>query len=119
MSNTQLLDGKGLSDLIKNEIAQEVAKIKADGGKIPHLAAILVGHDGASETYVASKEKACTQVGFKSTILRFEDTITEKELLNEVHKLNVNPDIDGFIVQLPLPKHILSLIHISEPTRPY
>ncbi|HNV81978.1 MAG: bifunctional methylenetetrahydrofolate dehydrogenase/methenyltetrahydrofolate cyclohydrolase FolD [Tenuifilaceae bacterium] len=106
MSNTQLLDGKGLSDLIKNEIAQEVAKIKADGGKIPHLAAILVGHDGASETYVASKEKACTQVGFKSTILRFEDTITEKELLNEVHKLNVNPDIDGFIVQLPLPKHI-------------
>ena len=106
MSNTQLFDGKGLSDLIKNEIAQEVAKIKADGGKIPHLAAILVGHDGASETYVASKEKACTQVGFKSTILRFEDTITEKELLNEVHKLNVNPDIDGFIVQLPLPKHI-------------
>jgi len=106
MSNTQLLDGKGLSDLIKNEIAQEVAKIKADGGKIPHIAAILVGHDGASETYVASKEKACTQVGFKSTILRFEDTITEKELLNEVHKLNVNPDIDGFIVQLPLPKHI-------------
>jgi len=106
MSNTQLLDGKGLSDLIKNEIAQEVAKIKADGGKIPHLAAILVGHDGASETYVASKEKACTQVGFKSTILRFEDTITEKELLNEVHKLNENSDIDGFIVQLPLPKHI-------------
>ena len=106
MSNTQLLDGKGLSDLIKNEIAQEVAKIKADGGKIPHLAAILVGHDGASETYVASKEKACTQVGFKSTILRFEDTITEQELLNEVQKLNENPDIDGFIVQLPLPKHI-------------
>lgn len=106
MSNTQLLDGKGLSDLIKNEIAQEVDKIKAEGGKIPHLAAILVGHDGASETYVASKEKACTQVGFKSTILRFEDTITEKELLNEVHKLNKNPDIDGFIVQLPLPKHI-------------
>ncbi|HNS30089.1 MAG TPA: bifunctional methylenetetrahydrofolate dehydrogenase/methenyltetrahydrofolate cyclohydrolase FolD [Tenuifilaceae bacterium] len=106
MSNTQLLDGKGLSDLIKNEIAQEVDKIKAEGGKIPHLAAILVGHDGASETYVASKEKACTQVGFKSTILRFEDTITEKELLNEVHKLNENSDIDGFIVQLPLPKHI-------------
>ncbi len=102
----QLIDGKAISDQVKQEIAQEVAEIKAAGGKIPHLAAILVGHDGGSETYVAHKVKACEQVGFNSTLVRFEDTITEAELLQKVDELNNDPDIDGFIVQLPLPKHI-------------
>jgi len=101
-----LLDGKVISEQVKAEIAQEVEIIKKQGGKVPHLAAILVGHDGGSETYVANKEKSSLQVGFKSTVLRFEDTITEAELLNEIHKFNTNPDIDGFIVQMPLPKHI-------------
>lgn len=102
----ELLDGKMIADQVKAEIAQEVSKIKANGGKVPHLVAILVGHDGASETYVGHKEKACAQVGFNSTVLRFEDTISEAELLAEVKKLNDNPEIDGFIVQMPLPKHI-------------
>ncbi|MFP4557417.1 MAG: bifunctional methylenetetrahydrofolate dehydrogenase/methenyltetrahydrofolate cyclohydrolase FolD [Bacteroidales bacterium] len=102
----QLLDGKGLANEIKQEIAEEVKKLKSDGGKTPHLVAILVGNDGASETYVGHKEKACAQVGFDSTVLRFEDTISEADLLAEVHKLNENPDVDGFIVQMPLPKHI-------------
>ncbi len=102
----ELLDGKMIADQIKTEIAEEVSKIKANGGKVPHLVAILVGHDGASETYVGHKEKACAQVGFNSTVLRFEDTISEAELLAEVKKLNDNPEIDGFIVQMPLPKHI-------------
>lgn len=102
----ELLDGKMIADKVKQEIAQEVEQIKLNGGKIPNLVAILVGHDGASETYVGHKEKACSQVGFKSSVLRFEDTITEDELLAEVNKLNQDPDIDGFIVQMPLPKHI-------------
>lgn len=102
----QLIDGKKISDEIKLEIAEEVKKIKALKGKVPHLAAILVGHDGGSETYVAHKVKACEQVGFHSTLVRFEDDVTETALLAEVQKLNNNPDIDGFIVQLPLPKHI-------------
>lgn len=102
----ELLDGKMIADQVKLEIADEVSKIKASGGKIPHLVAILVGHDGASETYVGHKEKACAQVGFNSTVLRFEDTISENELLAEVKKLNENPEIDGFIVQMPLPKQI-------------
>ena len=102
----ELLDGKSIADKVKSEIAQEVELIKSKGGKIPHLVAILVGNDGASETYVGHKEKSCKQVGFNSTLLRFEDTITEKELLAEVEKLNQNPDIDGFIVQMPIPKHI-------------
>ncbi len=101
-----LLDGKAIADQVKSEIALEVENIKMQGGKVPHLAAILVGHDGGSETYVGNKEKSCNQVGFKSTVLRFEDTITEAELLNEISKLNNNSDIDGFIVQMPLPKHI-------------
>lgn len=84
----------------------QVAELKAAGGKAPHLAAILVGNDGGSETYVGHKVKACEYVGFQSTLLRFPDTITEAELLAEVDQLNNNPDIDGFIVQLPLPKHI-------------
>jgi methylenetetrahydrofolate dehydrogenase (NADP+)/methenyltetrahydrofolate cyclohydrolase len=101
-----LLDGKVISEQMKAEIAQEVENIKKQGGKVPHLAAILVGHDGGSETYVGNKEKSCNQVGFRSTVLRFEDTITEAQLLDEINKLNSNPDIDGFIVQMPLPKHI-------------
>ncbi len=102
----ELLDGKRLADEIKAEIAAEVEAIKKNGGKIPHLVAIIVGHDGASETYVGHKEKSCAQVGFKSEVLRFEDTITEAELLHQIELLNTNPDVDGFIVQMPLPKHI-------------
>jgi methylenetetrahydrofolate dehydrogenase (NADP+)/methenyltetrahydrofolate cyclohydrolase len=102
----QLIDGKKISEEIKAEIAEDVKKTEANGGKKPHLAAILVGHDGGSETYVANKVKACEQVGFNSTLIRFEDDITEATLLAEVDKLNKNADIDGFIVQLPLPKHI-------------
>lgn len=102
-----LLDGKKLADELKLEIKQETEKMVAAGGKQPHLAAILVGNDGGSLTYVGHKVKACEMVGFKSTLLHFTDTgITEEYLLNEVKKLNENPDVDGFIVQLPLPKHI-------------
>ncbi|MCQ2194826.1 MAG: bifunctional methylenetetrahydrofolate dehydrogenase/methenyltetrahydrofolate cyclohydrolase FolD [Paludibacteraceae bacterium] len=102
----QLIDGKAVADQIKQEIAEEVAQIKANGGKTPHLAVIIVGHDGGSETYVAHKVKSCEQVGFKSTKLAFEATITEDELLEQIKMLNEDPDVDGFIVQLPLPKHI-------------
>ncbi|HUH73090.1 MAG TPA: bifunctional methylenetetrahydrofolate dehydrogenase/methenyltetrahydrofolate cyclohydrolase FolD [Chitinophagales bacterium] len=102
----QLLDGKDLSKTIKLEIAQKVKEIKLNGGKTPHLAAILVGNDGASETYVASKVKSCEEVGFKSTLVRLDNDITEQELLAEIHLLNNDDDIDGFIVQLPLPSHI-------------
>lgn len=101
-----LIDGKATAATIKAEIAERVKEIVAQGGKRPHLAAILVGHDGGSETYVANKVKACEVCGFKSSLIRFEDSITEETLLNKVHELNENPDIDGFIVQLPLPKHI-------------
>ncbi len=102
----QLIDGKQTAADIKKEIAQEVAEMTKAGERVPHLAAILVGHDGGSETYVANKVKSCHECGFKSTLLRFEDTITEDELLGEIAKLNNDPDVDGFIVQLPLPKHI-------------
>jgi methylenetetrahydrofolate dehydrogenase (NADP+) / methenyltetrahydrofolate cyclohydrolase len=102
----QIIDGKLISEQIKTEIAAEVEKIKKEGGKIPHLAAILVGNDGASETYVALKVKDCEQVGYNSTLLRFDNTITEEFLINEIKKINENPDIDGLIVQLPVPKHI-------------
>lgn len=101
-----LLDGKKTSDILQAEIAEEVIHIKNNQGKIPHLAAVLVGHDGGSETYVAAKVRACEFVGFKSTLIRFEDTITEAELLNCISALNMDDDLDGFIVQLPLPKHI-------------
>lgn len=101
-----LIDGKAVADAIKAEIALAVQQKRERGEKIPHLAAILVGHDGGSETYVAHKVKACEQVGFKSTLIRFEDDVTEDVLLNEVHRLNEDKEIDGFIVQLPLPKHI-------------
>ncbi|NHB69675.1 bifunctional methylenetetrahydrofolate dehydrogenase/methenyltetrahydrofolate cyclohydrolase FolD [Perlabentimonas gracilis] len=102
----ELLDGKKIANEVKEEIAQEVTQIKTNGGKIPYLVAILVGNDGASETYVGHKEKACAKVGFRSEVLRFDANISEDELLNEVHKLNNNPEVDGFIVQMPLPKHI-------------
>lgn len=102
----QLIDGKATAAAIKAEIAEEVKSIVESGGKRPHLAAILVGHDGGSETYVKNKVIACEQCGFKSTLIRFEDDITEETLLEQVQKLNEDPDVDGFIVQLPLPKHI-------------
>jgi len=101
-----LIDGKEIASILKQEIAEEVAQIVAEGKKKPHLAAILVGHDGGSETYVAAKVKACELVGFESTLIRFEDSVTEAELLQCIVSLNENPAIDGFIVQLPLPKHI-------------
>lgn len=101
-----LIDGKATATAIKKEIAEEVKKIVASGGKKPHLAAVLVGHDGGSETYVKNKVLSCEQCGFKSTLIRFEENVTEEELLACVYKLNEDEDIDGFIVQLPLPKHI-------------
>ncbi|MDR2622251.1 MAG: bifunctional methylenetetrahydrofolate dehydrogenase/methenyltetrahydrofolate cyclohydrolase FolD [Dysgonamonadaceae bacterium] len=102
----ELIDGKAIAAQIKSEIAEEVKQMLAAGRKQPHLAAILVGHDGGSETYVASKVKTCDELGFKSTLIRYEDDVTEEILLNKVSELNNDPDIDGFIVQLPLPKHI-------------
>lgn len=102
----KLIDGKKIADDIKKEIAIEVEKMVAEGKKRPHLAAVLVGHDGGSETYVAHKVKACEQCGFTSTLIRFEDDVTEEKLLETIDELNKNTDIDGFIVQLPLPKHI-------------
>lgn len=102
----QLIDGKAVAAQIKKEISEEVKQIKANGGKTPHLAAVLVGHDGGSETYVANKVRTCEEVGFKSTLIRYENDVTEDELLACVDHLNKDQDIDGFIVQLPLPKHI-------------
>ena len=102
----QLIDGKATAAKIKEEIAEEVKQIIAQGGKRPHLAAILVGHDGGSETYVKNKVIACEACGFKSSLIRFEETVSEEELLACVDKLNHDDDVDGFIVQLPLPKHI-------------
>ncbi|MET3979804.1 methylenetetrahydrofolate dehydrogenase (NADP+)/methenyltetrahydrofolate cyclohydrolase [Mucilaginibacter sp. UYP25] len=102
----QLLDGKYVSEKLKGEIAEEAAKILARTGRKPHLVAVLVGHDGGSETYVASKMKNCEKVGFKSTLVRYEDNVSEDELLTKVAELNADADIDGIIVQLPLPKHI-------------
>ncbi|MDP4202931.1 MAG: tetrahydrofolate dehydrogenase/cyclohydrolase catalytic domain-containing protein, partial [Bacteroidota bacterium] len=102
----QLIDGKLISEQIKQEIAQEVEALKAAGKKVPHLVAILVGHDGGSESYVAHKIKDCQQVGFESTLIRYEDDVTEEELLAKVEELNNDNSVTGFIVQLPLPKHI-------------
>jgi methylenetetrahydrofolate dehydrogenase (NADP+) / methenyltetrahydrofolate cyclohydrolase len=101
-----IIDGKATADEIKLEIGHEVAKIKEEGGKTPHLVAILVGANGASETYVANKVKSCEELGFVSTLLRFSDTISEEELIEEIQKVNDNADMDGLIVQLPLPNHI-------------
>jgi methylenetetrahydrofolate dehydrogenase (NADP+)/methenyltetrahydrofolate cyclohydrolase len=101
-----IIDGKLTSFQIKEEIKTRVAEISAEGGKIPHLAAILIGYDGASQTYVGAKVKACEYVGFGSTLVRMEESVTEEELLRKVEEINENPEIDGLIVQLPLPKHI-------------
>ena len=102
----KLLDGKATSLEIKQEIAQEVQARQEAGKSIPHLVAILVGHDGGSETYVAAKIKACEEVGFRSSLIRFEDDVTEEQLLREISRLNADPGVHGFIIQLPLPKHI-------------
>ena len=102
----KLIDGKATAAQIKAEIAEKVAKIVAEGGKRPHLAAILVGHDGGSETYVKNKVLACEACGFESSLIRFEDDVTEEKVLECVKNLNEDPSVDGFIVQLPLPKHI-------------
>lgn len=102
----QIIDGKQVAQQLKDEIAKEVSRLVGEGNKRPHLAAVLIGHDGGSETYVASKVKACEQCGFKSTLIRREDNISEDDLLAIVNDLNNDPDIDGFIVQLPLPRHI-------------
>lgn len=102
----QIIDGKAVSAQIKLEIADEVVRLKSEGQKTPHLAAILVGHDGGSETYVANKVRACEEVGFNSTLIRFEENVSEGELLSCVERLNNDHDVDGFIVQLPLPEHI-------------
>lgn len=102
----QLIDGKATATTIKSEISKEVQRIVEAGGKQPHLAAILVGHDGGSETYMKNKVLACEKCGFKSTLIRFDEDVTEEELLACVDKLNKDEDVDGFIVQLPLPKHI-------------
>ena len=102
----QLIDGKATAAQIKKEIAEEVDRIVSEGGKRPHLVAVLVGHDGGSETYVKNKVIACEACGFKSSLIRYEDNVSEEELLACVDKLNCDADVDGFIVQLPLPKHI-------------
>ena len=102
----KLIEGKKTAAIIKEEIAEEVKTMMSKGMKQPHLAAVLVGHDGGSETYVNHKVKACEQVGFGSTLIRYEDDVTEEELLGKVDDLNNDPEIDGFIVQLPLPSHI-------------
>ena len=101
-----LIDGKATAAAIKQEIAAEVEEMVARGARRPHLAAVLVGHDGGSETYVRNKVIACEQCGFRSSLIRFEDDVTEEELLQCVERLNKDPEIDGFIIQLPLPKHI-------------
>lgn len=102
----RLLDGKKTSEALKQEIAQEVKEIVALGHKAPHLAAVLIGHDGGSETYVASKMKTCEELGFKSTLIRYEADVTQEQLLSEIDKMNKDEGLDGFIIQLPLPKHI-------------
>ncbi len=102
----ELIDGKQTAARIREELAAEVRKRVASGKKVPHLAAVIVGHDGASETYVASKVRACHEIGFHSTLLRFEEDVSEQELLRQVDELNRNEQVDGFIVQLPLPPHI-------------
>ena len=102
----ELIDGKAIAAQIKLEIAEEVKQMLKSGVKRPHLAAVLVGNDGGSETYVANKIRTCEELGFESTLIRHDEEVTEKELLEEISKLNKNPEIDGFIVQLPLPKHI-------------
>lgn len=114
---TTILDGKQTSADIRNEIRNKVEIIKKQGGKIPHLAAILVGNDGASEAYVSNKVKDCEEVGFKSTLKRFDNSVSEEELLAEVERINEDDDIDGLIVQLPIPKHI-SVQKVTDKIKP-
>ncbi len=102
----QIIDGKMMAARVKEEIAAEVKAMTDNGERPPHLVAVILGHDGGSEAYVANKERNCQAVGFKSTNLRFEDTMTEDELLTEIHRLNNDPEVDGIIIQLPLPRHI-------------
>ena len=102
----QILDGRKVSQAVKDELKLVVAQRSVEGKKVPHLAAVLVGNDGASETYVAAKVKACEEVGFRSTLVRFDESISENKLLDKITELNTDPDIDGILVQLPLPKHI-------------
>jgi len=115
----QILDGAAVSAHIKEEIRKDVLALQAKGGKTPHLAAVLVGNNPASESYVGSKVKTCQELGFGSTLLRFDAQISEQELLDVVHQLNANDDIDGILVQLPLPKHISenSIINAIDPTK--
>jgi len=101
-----LIDGKKISSEIQAEIAAEVMKLKSDGKKVPHLAAVLVGNDGASEAYVNGKVKACEKIGFKSSLFKFQETVSENDVLRKIYELNNDNDVDGFIVQLPLPKHV-------------
>src|ERR1700760_4523170 len=115
----ELLDGKLAAQAIKDELTLQVAEIKAVGKKIPHLAAVLVGNNGASETYVGAKVKTCAEIGYRSTLIRLEDTITENRLLTVIEDLNNDLDVDGILVQLPLPKHIsdekvITAIHPSK-----
>lgn len=102
----KIIDGKATAAAIKSEIAQEVKEIVEAGGRRPHLAAVIVGHDGGSESYMANKTKACAECGFESSLLRFDPDITEEELLDQIRRLNEDPGVDGYIVQLPLPAHI-------------
>ena len=115
----QILDGKKVSQAVKDQLKIKVAQLFSEGKKVPHLAAILVGNDGASETYVASKVKSCEEVGFKSTLIRFEADISENKLLEKISDLNQDPDVDGILVQLPLPKHISdeSVINTIDPDK--
>jgi len=115
----EILDGKGFASILKAEMAKEVAMMKSNGMKIPHLAAILVGNNGSSETYVSNKVKACKEIGFNSSIFRYPDTISEKELMEIINKINENDDIDGYIVQLPLPEHITEnkIINAIKPSK--
>jgi len=112
-----ILDGKATAETIKKELAEEVAKIKASGHKTPHLAAILVGNDGASETYVSNKVRTCKEIGFNSSLFRFPSSVTQRELLEKIKSINTDPEIDGLIVQSPLPSHI-SFQKITETIHP-
>jgi methylenetetrahydrofolate dehydrogenase (NADP+)/methenyltetrahydrofolate cyclohydrolase len=115
----QILDGKKAAQAIKDELKLDTAQLSVEGKKLPHLVAILVGNNGASETYVAAKVKACEEVGFKSTLIRFEESVTELKLLEQIRDLNNDPDVDGILVQLPLPKHISdeSVINTIDPDK--
>jgi methylenetetrahydrofolate dehydrogenase (NADP+) / methenyltetrahydrofolate cyclohydrolase len=115
----QLLDGKLVAQAVKDNLREKTTVLRQQGKKVPHLAAILTGSNGASETYVAAKVKTCTEIGFTSTLIRFEDSVTEAELLEKINALNNDEDIDGILVQLPLPKHIaeqkvINAIHPSK-----